>query len=71
MSDNAEICNCGRCIEWRTIVKELCKRKGINYDKLLKKDKTTLYHWGIHTDEQCKEHNWNIMRKDFEYAMNK
>lgn len=69
MSNNVETCNCARCREWRTVVLNICNMKNLDYNKLSVEDKVDLYHWYMHTDKQCLEHNWNIIKKKFNYAM--
>lgn len=65
---NKKDCQCKICVRRKNIIKEICKQKNLDYNKLTDIEKTDLYCYGIHTREEHKEHNWKIMAKRFNHA---
>ena len=69
MSDyNPETCSCSYCVEWRNTVKSICIKTGLSYAKLTRNHKTTLFNLFVLTDTPHREHNWRIMKHQFDYA---
>jgi hypothetical protein len=69
MLNNPETCACKTCNEWRNVVKSICNRLSLDYTKVTKNDKIELYRTFVYTDKQHIDHDWNIIKPAYVYAI--
>ena len=62
-------CTCKKCEQRERILIEICDKYNLCYNKLTEAHKTELYHLFVLTEERHVKHNWNIMKRRFDYAL--
>ena len=66
--NNPETCQCKQCAEWREIIMNICNRKGLDYNKVTRNDKTELFNIFIYHSKEYAEDVWNISKSKYSYA---